>query len=453
MRSSTSVFHSPHPGHCPTHRGDSCPHAEQTWIDLNGAISDRGYVTVPTAPPISDPVAAGESTDARTSLIAALVGSRVLVLAAAIGGALIGQREQFWWLFDPTRISASLGSVGNTLAAGSVRWDSIHYLDIAHHGYANAGDTVFFPVYPIAMAALGFVVRSDVVAGILISLASFTLAFWLLHRLTELELGRPAADATVLLLAFAPMSFFFTAVYTESLFLALSIGALYAARNECWAIAGALAAVASVTRIPGILLIIPITLMFYRRYGRLGPRLGWLLPAPAALLAFLLYLKNRGYPFLSPIKQQTNAVHAHTLSGPIHTLGLAIGAAGHGINELLHGMPVFMPSVYGPFPYPFKNLELLGFLLVAVFALVLSFRRLPLAYSAYAGLLVIVCIWSPIPAVPLQGFDRYTLAMFPLWMAAGMWLSEHRAVLVALMLSMPMLVFFTYEFATWTFIA
>src|ERR1700761_7096449 len=152
--------------------------------------------------------------------------------AAGGAGALLVPRRLDWQAFDPTHLTSRLGALGNVLAAPAVRWDSIHYLAIAQRGYARPGDAVFFPLYPLLIRALGFVVGSDPLAGVLISAACLAVAMTLLHRLTELELGRPAADATVLLLAFAPMSFFFTAVYTESLFLALSLGCVYAARRE-----------------------------------------------------------------------------------------------------------------------------------------------------------------------------------------------------------------------------
>ena len=46
------------------------------------------------------------------------------------------------------------------------------------------------------------------------------------------------ARGAVLATAFLPMSFFLSAVYSESLFLALSVGAVYAARTDRWAWAG-----------------------------------------------------------------------------------------------------------------------------------------------------------------------------------------------------------------------
>ena len=71
-----------------------------------------------------------------------------------------------------------------------------------------------------------------------------------------------AARRTVVLIAFFPAAVFFSAAYTESLFLALSVGVLLAARRERWALAGALGALAAATRSMGVLLIVPALLMY-----------------------------------------------------------------------------------------------------------------------------------------------------------------------------------------------
>ena len=164
--------------------------------------------------------------------MAAVCASRLIVYGAAAIGSLTLRREQGWTAVDPSHVTLSLGKVGNLLAASAVRWDALAYLHIAQNGYTKASYTVFFPMYPLLIRLFGAVFGSNVAAAMLISAVSFVLGLRLLYRLTELELDSRAADAAVLLLAFAPMSLFFTAAYTESLFLALSVGAFYAARRR-----------------------------------------------------------------------------------------------------------------------------------------------------------------------------------------------------------------------------
>jgi Mannosyltransferase (PIG-V) len=384
--------------------------------------------------------------------VRAFLLSRLIVIGAGVAGALAVPRRAGWTMFDPLRLSARLGSVGNVLAAPAVRWDSIHYLAIAEHGYAVAGNTPFFPLYPLLVRVLGYVLGSDPLAGVAISTVSFAVALALLHRLTELELDRRAADATVLLVALAPLSFFFTAVYTESLFLALSLGALYAARRERWALAAAIGALAAVTRVPGALLVIPLAAMYLKEHRRAGRPLGWLLVVPGALAGYLGYLAARGFGALAPLTEQTGAQHQHRLSGPIETVLAAVRAAGAGMRSL-HAGSIYQPTLGGPFSAGAENILLLAVLAIAVLALVAAFRRLPLAYGAYAGALLLVCTWSPVAGQPLKSLDRYTLTIFPLWMVAGAWISERRLTRVTLLVSAGLLAFWTFQFATWAWVA
>jgi hypothetical protein len=389
----------------------------------------------------------------RTALGAFLV-SRALVLAAGISGALSLPRLHGWWAFDPTRISSHLGSLGNVLAAPAVRWDSIHYLAIAQHGYQRAPDAVFFPLYPLLVHTLGLLMGSEVAAAVSISAVSFAVALTLLHRLVEFELGRRAADATVLLLAFAPVSFFFSAVYTESLFLALSVGSLYAARRGHLARASLLAALAAGTRVTGVLLVIPLAVEYLRVRRRVGRDAAWMALVPAALLGYLGYVAVRGFGLLAPYMQQTTTDHGHGAGGPVATVAAAVHSAASGLGAIvIHGGSVYGAGLGSGLSYAAKSVLLMAVLVVALVALRATLRRLPLAYGAYAAVALLVCVWSPVNEQPLLSLDRYTLTIFPLWMAAGAWLSERRLTWPTVAACVPLLALWTLQFAAWTFVA
>jgi Mannosyltransferase (PIG-V) len=383
--------------------------------------------------------------------VRALLVSRLLVLGAGAAGALFGHRQFLWATFDPWKLSDHLGAVGNVLAASAVRWDSIHYLLIAEHGYAAPASTVFYPLYPLLVRSIGFLIGSDAAAGIAISLASFWVALTLLHRLTKLELGPRAADATVLLLAFAPLSFFFSAVYTESLFLALSLGSFYAARRGRWRLAAVLGGLAAPTRVTGIVLALPLAVMYLQERRRLDRGLAWLLLVPTGLGAYLAYLMVKGYGFLAPIHEQVTG-HQHQLGGPVDTIVAAVRAASAGLRWVW-SQPVYAPDVGGVLSSQAESIMLLGVLAIAVVALVATFRRLNFAYSAYSLAVLLVCTWSPVINQPLQSFDRYALTIFPLWMAAGAWVSERRLTRTLIVISGALLAFWTFQFATWAWVA
>lgn len=385
-------------------------------------------------------------------LTAAVVLSRVIAAAAGVIGATQFHRVRGWHVWDWQRLTQHLGSVGDALAGSAVRWDSIHYLDIAAYGYRARANTVFFPLYPLLIKVGGAILQSDVIAGVVISLIAFAIALVLLHRLTVEELGVPAADATVLVLVFAPLSFFFSAVYTESLFLALSLGAFYAARHERWMIAGLCAAAAAITRVPGVLLIVPLGLLWWNARERPTSALWLALPA-IALAAFLLYLHHRGYGLLAPITNQ-ETLHFHTSSGPIVTIVDAIRDGVRGFRQTVSGVPAIEPGIGSPFSLPFANLVELVVFIISMIALVSTFRRLPFVYGVYAGLVLLLCVWSPYRYEPLRSFDRYVLVIFPLWMVAGDWFSRRRILLpVAAFFGAGVMVFYVIEFARWSFVA
>ncbi len=349
------------------------------------------------------------------------------------------------------RLSERLGTVGNVLAAPAVRWDSIHYLDIARHGYSSATQTVFYPLYPLLIRVVGFALGSDVAAGVLISLVAMTVSLVALHRLTALELGPRAADVTVLLIAFAPLSFFFSAVYTESLYLAVSVGSVYAARRGRWKLACALGGLAAATRVTGVGLVIPLGLMYLSERG-VDRRLAWLLAVPAGLVAYLGFTAVRGYGFLAPFAGESSTQFHHYMAGPLQTFISAVQSAAAGARFLLT-QPIYQPSIGGPFSDGAESIVLLAVLGIAIVALVLVIRRLPIVYGTYALAVLLVCTWSPVDGQPLKSFDRYALTIFPLWMAAGAWLSERRLARPVVLVSAGLLAFWTFQFATWAWVA
>jgi Gpi18-like mannosyltransferase len=145
------------------------------------------------------------------------------------------------------------------------RWDSVWYLKIAGDGYRTVKEAAFFPLYPVLVHVFGYVTRSPLVAGVLLSLAMGGASAVILHRMARPLIGERGARDVVLYLALFPLSFVFTAVYSEGLFLALSAGAFLAAmRNRPW-LAGIAGALAVATRLVGIALLPALALLIWRR--------------------------------------------------------------------------------------------------------------------------------------------------------------------------------------------
>jgi hypothetical protein len=375
----------------------------------------------------------------------ALIVSRLLVWAAGAAAAAAWGLSARADAFDPGHVTRPFGPVGDALVAPLARWDSVWYLAIANDGYApgDARRAAFFPLYPLLVRAAGAVVGSPLVAGALVSLACFALALVLLHRLTELEIGTRAAGPAVWALALFPGAVFFSAVYSEALYLALSVGCVYAARTGRWAWAGTAGALAAATRSAGVLLIVPLALLWLAqtRGHRVRPGdAAWIAVVPLGLVAYGASLALWGSDPLAPLHAQE--VWFREFAGPFLGTWDGAVAAWRGIHDL--GDPGARADVV-----------LFGFLLAAVPAVAGVLRRLPAAYGAYVVCALALPLSYPVGPQPLMSLPRFLAVLFPLFMWLGLWLAEggrlrRAAVLVP---SAAGLVAVTAVFATWHWIA
>ena len=321
-------------------------------------------------------------------------------------------------------------------------------------------------------------------AGVLLSLGAFALALYGIHRLASLELGSPdAARMAVYLTAFAPMAFFLSAVYSESLYLALSVGLFWSARHGRWGLVGVLGALAAATRSTGLLLLAPALAIYL--YGprldrppdrapaaparggalaavhRLRPRYRlrrdalWLCLIPAAIGLFALWLALAGGDGLAPFRSQQ--IWGRHFAGPYVAVWEGVRAAFEGARQLLsfQHAHVYYPAAPGsPTVAASHNLELLAFLAAAVPLIVLTLRRLPGAYGLYVLAALALPLSYPVTGQPLMSLPRFLLVLFPLQLAGGAWLAEHpRARRPLLAGSATLMVVFLAQFATWHWVA
>ena len=185
---------------------------------------------------------------------------------------------------------------------GWARWDAAHYIAVARYGYGDPvspspnGGIGFFPLYPLLMRAVATITRQTdsnaglAVIGILISVVLFLASIALLTQLAAEIMPVDDARFAVMLFAVAPFAFFYTAAYTESLFVLEVLGAIWFARRGQWWRAAAVAALASATRLVGLSVIAGIVYAAWRCGLRLPRLIGLLTLGASGFLAFMLYL-------------------------------------------------------------------------------------------------------------------------------------------------------------------
>jgi hypothetical protein len=408
----------------------------------------------------------------------ALWTSRLVVFFSGVLAVLGFGNAPGWRGFDPGSLTVPSHYFENLLASPFARWDSVWYLAIAQGGYDHqAARTAFFPLYPLLIHGLGWVIGSDLAAGVVISLVAFLVALVLLYRLAALELDDELARLTILLIAFCPMAYFFSAIYSESLFLALAVGCIWMARTGRWAWAGLLGGLAAAERATGVTLVVPLVLLYL--YGprverapafplaarpwlrrllpryRPGPTLAWVLLVPAGLGAYALALALLTGDGMAPF-HATGTVWFRHFAGPFGGVPAGAVAAWDGMRQLLigPGPPVYFSRYAGnPLWGAGENLMLFGFLVLGAIALVGTFRRLPVAYGAWSLAAVALPLSYPVTPQPLQSIPRYEMVLFPLFMWGAWWVRRRGWATPAIAALAALLGLFTAEFATWRFVA
>jgi hypothetical protein len=393
----------------------------------------------------------------------ALWTSRLLVWAAAVVAVLVFGLSDRAPDFDPGGVTMPFGHTGDVLAAPLGRWDSVWYLAIAGGGYDDGAREAFFPLYPLLVRIAGAPLGSQLIGGALVSLALLGAALVVLHHLVALDHGRAVARNAVLVTALFPMAFFFSAVYSESLFLALSVASVYAARLDRWAWAGLLGGLAATTRSAGVVLLVPLLIIYL--WGTGPPRLRpirppradvlWLALVPLGLLAFCGYLALAGLDAYAPFRAQE--IWFRSFAGPFGGVWDGAVAAWDGARQLLSGArePVFFEQAGGdPFNVARHNIELFAWLVLALLAVTGVLRRLPFAYGAYLVAALALPLSYPVGPQPLMSLPRFLCVLFPLaiwlalWMTGRAW--RERLVVAA---SAAGLAVYTGLFATWHWVA
>lgn len=143
-------------------------------------------------------------------------------------------------------------------------FDGVHYLRIAQNGYV-AGSQAFFPMYSIIINFLSriipvanyydpqlFVNTNFFYAGMIISNLVFIPALWIVKKLFDTYTESKYSWLAIVLLLVFPTSFYFGAIYTESLFLLFAASTLNFYRKENYVLAGFFGILTSATKIVGI---------------------------------------------------------------------------------------------------------------------------------------------------------------------------------------------------------
>jgi len=383
--------------------------------------------------------------------------SRAAIWAAAVFALLVFEpnRHPEAARWDDPAVTRDLGFVTDVWA----RWDSVWFLRIAEHGYASLEGTAaaFYPLYPASVGLLGRLFLGHyVLAGIAISLAASLAAFVLLHDLAETKLGAEGARRTVLYLAIFPMTLFLQAVYSEALFLLLTVAAFLLAERRRFASTGLVAGLALLTRPVGFALLPALALIAWRSPDR-RRALANLAIAPLLFCVYPLYLWiDRGDPFAFLHAQDVWTRHV-SYAGPLGGIWDGLRAGWAGVRQLVSGShtTTYWPAVDGtdPMRVAAVNLEGLAFLVLFVALTIVAWRRFGAPYGLFAALSLAIPLSVPSERWPLLSLPRFGLVVFPFFLALAVLGGRPRAHVAIVSISSIMLGVAIVQWSLWQWVA
>jgi hypothetical protein len=342
-------------------------------------------------------------------------------------------------------------------------WDGEHYVTLALGGYLNPPDNVspaFFPLYPLLVRSFAELFGGPIsmealsVWAPLLSLLLLPFALYFIYQMALDGWGHRVARGAVLALAFFPTTFFLNAAYTESLFLALSAGSLWAVRvRKNLLLACVLAGLVSATRNVGVFLLVPLLYEWIKDMDRYRWRGVYLALVPSGLVAYMGYLWARfGDPILFYTAQEDWGREA---TGPLATVGMTWASAVEGAGRLLDPGLWTNPTLGNLANHlaGAGNLTNLAFFVFAVVVLLAGSRDLPPSLTIYGLLLIAPATLFGTPQSPLMGTPRYILVAFPIFIALGL-LSNNRWLFRGwLLLSAILSLMLCALFVSWRFVA
>lgn len=303
-----------------------------------------------------------------------------------------------------------------------IRWDSQFYIDIAENGYSCPPKTlcnsVFFPLYPFLIKGLGILPGIDYyLAAFLISNLSLFGAVIVFYNLVLLKYSSKIAQRAVWFLLIFPTSFFFAAIYAESLFLFLSLLCFYFTFKSKWRTAGLIGFLASMTRITGFLLFFPMLWEFFRKNRKLS--LG------ASPPKFSFFARPNFSETWAGGKFWRASWLGLTLLGPIGFFTYHWKKFGDFFlffrTEKLWGRTFFTldQNNFKMLTSPakvnlFLDLLILFFVLISI---IFIWRKLRKSYALYMGLSLI----APLSTGTLMSINRYVLILFPFYILMALW--------------------------------
>ncbi len=307
-------------------------------------------------------------------------------------------------------------------------FDGVHYLLIARQGYDN--EARFFPLYPLTIRFVNFFtgispqwIHADfvlMIIGLVISNLVFAVALLLFYRLLRMDHSEKVAFWSSIFLMIFPTAFFFVSLYGESMFLLLSIGALFFARKKKWLAAALCAALASATRVVGIILLAVLVVEYFqqseitfagfrknifRELSKLHANILLLLLAPVGFVSFAFFNFTKWGRWNFFLEQQADLGNSRS-----------VGSIVDPVRVLIRYLRILMTVSSHQYEWRTALTELLFFVLGLILFYFAWRKRIRPSYVVFS----LGCFFFPVLSGTLSGLPRYILVIFPFFLLMGM---------------------------------
>lgn len=334
---------------------------------------------------------------------------RIWILVFALAG----------FVFVPLASKDFLGGsidnyLNNPLFWSWSNFDGEHYMAIAQRGY-KALEHSFFPLYPLIVGLFSNNSLENIaVIGLVISNIAFVVGLFLFWYIIRFDFSKEVATLALLSFVVFPTSFYFGALYTESLFFVFSICSFLLIRKSFWFLSGLAGGLASVTKIYGVLLL-PAFIAEWWKVRREGvARTLPLLPICLVGLGFGIYLvflyATTGSPLsfyseLAPFGQQRG-------SGNLVLLPQVFWRYVKMLFTVDRSSPIYLTLSFEFFSAIFAGVIIgWGF-----------FKKVRLSYLIFAALAYIL----PSLTGSFSSLPRYIVTIFPIFILLGMFFAKRR---------------------------
>ncbi|MCL5265381.1 MAG: glycosyltransferase family 39 protein [Chloroflexi bacterium] len=397
------------------------------------------------------------AADMAVPLATFVVASLALLIGAAIIGAsphVAGEVEVPNYV-----VRSQLSQWEETFLAPWQHWDGLWYLKIAAQGYDYWDHSLaFFPFYPLVVRIVGSLLHGNyLMAAVVVSVASYLVALVYLYKLARQEFDEGIARRSIIYLAIFPTAFFFMAVYTESLFLALTVAAFYYARRKRWVLVGILGMVASLTRSTGLLLVIPLLVEYLqqRQFNLREVRADILsiLVVPAGTALYVVYnLLSFGRP-TAFLEAQDHWERALAVPWQALLDSWALATTDPFVPLVTPNDGSILYQVLYLSNQPSGHVYNLVFFALGFALMLIALKTLRPVYGLYALLSLALPLFDPSGMAPLLSMPRFVLVVFPLFFVLAR-LGRNRVanwtIVVACLVG---LFFLLVRFASWYWVA